>query len=350
MQMKRYSKKEPQVFLWILLPYIFFFNWMIFGSCMFNSVSIFSRLLAFSCVYLFLVYFVFGMAAILIQRRFPDAGDMFRRIAIMLPMFYVMNAIAFSVLIFIYKEWQIVPCVPKPGMLPWAILYACIMSTIITFVNEGVANWEAWKSSLTETERIKNVYQRSKLLSLRGQINPHFLFNCFNTLSGLIQEDGAKAEIFLDEMTKVHRYILRSSDQFLTTLETELKFARSYLYLAEERFGGAIQTTIEVEREAYEKQLPPLSLQVILENVIHNNAVSKSDPLVIHISLKNDHQLSVVNTLHKKNISAQVTEDDGFDNLEKKYKILNAGPIVIHEGNGERALLLPLFDKKEDAV
>ncbi len=348
--MKRYSKKEPQVFLWILLPYIFFFNWLIFGSCMFNSVSIFGRLLAFSAVYLFLVYFVFGMAAIQIQRRFPNAGDMFRRIAIMLPTFYVMNAIAFSVLIFIYKEWQIVPCVPKPGMLPWAILYACIMSTIITFVNEGVANWESWKSSLTETERIKNVYQRSKLLCLRGQINPHFLFNCFNTLSGLIQEDGAKAEIFLDEMTKVHRYILRCGDQFLTTLETELKFARSYLYLAEERFGGAIQTTIEVEKEAYEKQLPPLSLQVILENIIQNNVVSKSDPLIIHISLKNDHQLSVVNTLHKKNISAQIAEDDGFDNLEKKYKILNAGPILIQEGNGERALLLPLFDKKEDAV
>jgi two-component system, LytTR family, sensor kinase len=350
MQMKRYSKKEPQVFLWILLPYIFFFNWLIFGSCMFNSVSIFGRLLGFSSVYLFLVYFVFGMAAIQIQKRFPNAGDMFRRIAIMLPMFYVMNAIAFSVLIFIYNEWQIVPCVPKPGMLPWAILYACIMSTIITFVNEGVANWESWKSSLTETERIKNVYQRSKLLCLRGQINPHFLFNCFNTLSGLIQEDGAKAEIFLDEMTKVHRYILRCGDQFLTTLETELKFARSYLYLAEERFGGAIQTIIEVEKEAYEKQLPPLSLQVILENIIQNNAVSKSDPLIIHISLQNDHQLSVVNTLHKKNISAQVTEDDGFDNLEKKYKILNAGPISIQEANGERALLLPLFDKREDAV
>jgi two-component system, LytTR family, sensor kinase len=350
MQMKRYSKKEPQVFLWILLPYIFFFNWLIFGSCMFNSVSIFGRLLAVSSVYLFLVYFVFGMAAIQIQKRFPNAGDMFRRIAIMLPTFYVMNAIAFSVLIFIYKEWQIVSCVPKPGMLPWAILYACIMSTIITFVNEGVANWESWKSSLTETERIKNVYQRSKLLCLRGQINPHFLFNCFNTLSGLIQEDGAKAEIFLDEMTKVHRYILRCGDQFLTTLETELKFARSYLYLAEERFGGAIQTIIEVEEEAFEKQLPPLSLQVILENIIQNNAVSKSDPLIIHISLKNDHQLSVVNTLHKKNISAQITEDDSFDNLEKKYQILNAGPILIQEGNGERALLLPLFEKKEDAV
>ena len=350
MVIKRYSKKEPQVFLWILLPYIFFFNWLIFGNCMFSSVSIFLRLMAFSCVYLFLVYFAFGLAAMLVQKRFPDAGDMFRRIAVMLPMFYVMNAIAFSVLIFVYKALQIVSCAPRAGMLPWAIVYACIMSTIITFVNEGVANWEAWKSSLTETEKLKNVYQRSKLLCLKGQINPHFLFNCFNTLSGLIQDDSNKAEIFLDEMTKVHRYILRCSDQLLISLETELKFARSFLYLAEERFGGAIRSTIEIENEAYEKQLPPLSFQVILENIIHNNALSKSDPLKIHISLKNDRQLSIVNTIHEKNISSRSIEDDGFDNLEKKYQILNADPILIDEADGERTLLLPLFDKKEDAV
>src|SRR5947208_4674253 len=109
MPMKRYSNKEPQVFLLVLLPYIFFFNWLIFGSCMFTSFSIFARLLAFSCVYLFLVYFVFGLAAMLIQKRFPDAGDMFRRIAIMLPMFYVMNSIALSLWIFVSKEWQMDP-------------------------------------------------------------------------------------------------------------------------------------------------------------------------------------------------------------------------------------------------
>ncbi|HEY2348596.1 MAG TPA: histidine kinase, partial [Puia sp.] len=339
MQLKRYSRKEPQVFLWIMLPYIFFFNWLVFGSCIFYSFSIFIRALTYSCLYLFLVYFVFGMAALMIRRRFPGAGDMFRRIAIMLPMFYVMNAIAFSVLFFLYKEFQLLTCTPRSGMLPWAIVYACVMSTIITFVNEGVANWEAWKSSLTETEQLKNVYQRSKLLCLKGQINPHFLFNCFNTLSGLIQEDNTKAEIFLDEMTKVHRYILRSSDQFLISLETELKYARSYLYLAAERFGDAIRATIEVEKEAYEKQLPPLSLQVILEDIIHNNALSKSDPLIIRISVKDDKQLLIINTLHRKNISSKTTGEDGFDNLEKKYKILNAGPILIHEESGERALL-----------
>ena len=93
-------------------------------------------------------------------------------------------------------------------MLWWAIAYGCIISTALVFINEGYANWEVWKASLAETEKLKNAYRRSKLPGLKGQINPHFLFICFNTLSGLIQEDEMKAEKSLDEITKVHLYLL----------------------------------------------------------------------------------------------------------------------------------------------
>jgi LytS/YehU family sensor histidine kinase len=96
---------------------------------------------------------------------------------------------------------------------------------VITFINEGMANWEKWKDSLSENEKLTNAYQRSKLLGLKGQINPHFLFNCFNTLSGLIQEDEEKAEQLLDEMIKVHRYLLRSDDEYLVSFTDEIKFA-----------------------------------------------------------------------------------------------------------------------------
>jgi two-component system, LytTR family, sensor kinase len=349
MALKRYSKKEPLVFVWVMMPYIIFLNILVFGSCIFSSVLLFLKSFFYTGVFMFVIYFFFGLVATLIQKRFATAGELFKRIAIMLPVFYLMNCIAITALFYLHGKLQLLSCTPKTDMLLWSIIYACLMSTIITFINEGVANWEAWKASITETEKIKNVYQRSKVLGLKGQINPHFLFNCFNTLSGLIQEDETKAEIFLDEMTKVHRYLLRSDDELLVSLDMEIKFATSYLYLAKERFGEAITTTIMIEADALKKKLPPLSMQVILENIIYTNALSKTNPLSITISAV-DNELVIVNTIHEKTVVQNYGIDDGLDNLLTKYKILNAGNISISEKEGKRFLLLPLFTKKEVEV
>jgi two-component system LytT family sensor kinase len=346
MPIKRYSNKEPQVLLWVMFPYIVFLNSIVFGTCIFRSLSVFLRSSLYGALYISVIYFVFGLAATLVKKRFPSAGDMFRRIAILLPLFYAMNAITMPGYYFIYNQWNLLPCPLKSGMLLWAIVYGCIMSTVITFINEGVANWEAWKASITENERLNNVYQRSRLLGLKGQINPHFLFNCFNTLSGLIQENEAKAEQFLDEMTKVHRYLLRSDDELMVPLDQELKFAQSYLYLAKERFGDAIRTSIQVEKNMLEMKLPPLSLQVILEDIIYSNALSKGDPLTIRIFSNDMNQLNITHSLHKKKGSQITNADEGMENLVNKYKILQAGDIMIHEEDGERSLLIPLFESK----
>jgi LytS/YehU family sensor histidine kinase len=221
------------------------------------------------------------------------------------------------------------------------------MSTIITFINEGVSHWEVWKASLSETDKLKSLYQQSRVLGLKGQINPHFLFNCFNTLSGLIQEDENKAEKFLDEMTKVHRYLLRNDDELLVSVEMEIKFAESYLYLAKERFGGAIQYSITADNNLLQKKIPLLSMHVILENIIYTNALDKNDPLTVLISTKNEKSLLVVNSIHRKTVVQNYNIDDGLDNLLNKYKMMNAGTVSVQEHQHKRTLSLPLFDVKE---
>ncbi|MES2777547.1 MAG: histidine kinase [Bacteroidota bacterium] len=350
MALKRYSKKEPLVFVWVMVPYTIFINMLVLGTCIFDSVSLFARSFLSSAIYLFFVYAIFGIVALLIQKRFPSAGDMFRRIAIMLPVFYVMNAIMVPGIFYIYGQWLLVSCTPKPGMTGLTILYGCVVSTILTFINEAIANWEAWKRSVTETEKLKNAYQRSRVLGLRGQLNPHFLFNCFNTLSGLIQENEDKAEKFLNEMTKVHRYLLRSDDDLLIPLEQEIKFAESYLYLAKERFGDAIVSSVDVDQHLLKKNIPPLSMQVILENIIYTNALSKTDPLHIRISSANEHEVMVTNSIHGKTVVQNLNIDEGLDNLLNKYRMLNADNVVIHEDGRNRTLHLPLFDEKEGSI
>jgi two-component system LytT family sensor kinase len=346
----RYSKKEPLVFGWVMIPYILVMNMLILGSCIFNSALEFGKSFLGSGLYFLVIYFIFGLVAVFIRNRFPSAGDLFKRIAIMLPIFYLMNIGSMTALYLSYVYVPILDCGVKPNMFWWAVLCGCILSTVITFINEAIANWENWKASLAETEKLKNAYQRSRLLGLKGQINPHFLFNCFNTLSGLIPDDEEKAERFLDEMSLVHRYLLRSDDEFLIPVADEIKFAESYLYLTEQRFGAAIKATIRVDKDTLRKNLPPLSMQVILENIIYTNAISKKSPLKILIESNDNNEITITHSVYEKTVLQNFNIEEGLDNLLNKYQLLNAPPITISESSNIRIINLPLFGGREVAL
>ena len=344
MAVKRYSKKEPMIFLWVMVPYIIFMNLLIFGACGYSSYQVLGKNFLMSALYFSLIYGAFGSVAVLIRNRIPNASDLFKRVRIMLPIFYVLNIGAVYGAFYLYKSFNLSACPPLMDMLWWTILYGCVMSTVITFVNEGMANWEQWKNSLSEGEKLKNAYQRSKLLGLKGQINPHFLFNCFNTLSGLIQEDEERAEKFLDEMTKVHRYLLRGDVEFLVPLLDEMKFTNSYLYLIKARFGNAIHIEVDVSKDILTQRIPPLSMQVILENIIYTNALSRKAPLTINLKCDEKKHLIITHTLHEKIIVQNLSVDEGLDNLIKKYRLLNKEEIIVTETPNQRKIILPLFD------
>jgi hypothetical protein len=262
----------------------------------------------------------------------------------MLPAFYLMNTAAIYGILWLYDKTEILRCDVKWNLYWWTVLYGCIMSTVITFINEGIANWEQWKNSLAESEKLKSAYQRSKLLGLKGQINPHFLFNCFNTLSGLIQENPERAEAFLDEMTKVHRYLLRGDDEYLVSLEDEMKFATAYLNLIKARFGDAIEISVQIPPELLTKRVPPLSMQVILENIIYTNALNKKNPLTLAIMGDPLGRLVISHSLHEKIIVQDLNLEEGLDNLVTKYRLLNAADVKVTETETHREIVLPLFE------
>lgn len=349
MALQRYSDKELKVFLWVIIPYTIIINLMSFGNCIMESVSGFLTYAAFSIIYFFAGYFVFGIVGGIIQRKIPASQDLFRRIGIMLPVFFVMN-IFLMLLYYAYYETLIkLPCQPIRTKFLWVLGFGCFASTVITFINEGVANWSKWKSAVTETEQLKSAYQKSKLYGLKGQINPHFLFNCFNSLSSLISDNDDDAEKFLNEMTKVHRYMLRTDDEQLVTLEQELKFARSYLYLIEVRFGSAVQFNVDVTEDFMAYYLPPLSLQVILENIIYTNTASKSSPLRLNISTQPD-GLTISHSIQAKIIVDEGSLLDGLDNLINKYRLMGAGELRVVELEMDRTIYLPLFTQTHTAI
>ena len=187
-------------------------------------------------------------------------------------------------------------------------------------------------------------------MGLKSQINPHVLFNSLNSLSGLIQEDTAEAERFLDEMSKVYRYMLRNEEESLVTLQTEIQFIQSYFALLKARYNEGIELDTDLDAADLQQLLPPLSLQVILENAIFQNRIAKDSPLKLRISSARGRALVVTNNIQRKVVTEPMDYEAGLDNLVKKYQLLNQPPVEIREEEGERRVRLPLMPDKEEVT
>ena len=176
-------------------------------------------------------------------------------------------------------------------------------------------------------------------------MNPHFLFNSLNTLSSLIQEDADKAEDFLDHMSKVYRYLLRNNEEQLVKLETELNFINSYAYLLKSRHGDGLYIDVHVPLTGREQMIPPLTLQMLVENVLNQNSISKNRPL--HISIKLVHNWIEVRNKVQPKMNNNEEGWEVIDNIANKYKLLCGCDIIIREMSNERLIQLPLIPNKQ---
>jgi LytS/YehU family sensor histidine kinase len=203
------------------------------------------------------------------------------------------------------------------------------------------------EKKLGGNRQLKKGLQTKPVAGLKSQVNQHFLFNSLNSLSSLIEEDEDKAEEFLDEMSKVYRYMLRMDDEQLVTLDAELKFIHSYRHLLKARYGKGLELDVNTSEHDLDKLLPPLTLQVIVENAFSHNAVSKDSPLIITISSHGDNIIKVSNNVQPKIITTPLDNDTAMDNLVNKYALLINSPLRIEETSATRDIYLPLLVNKE---
>ncbi|WP_353723263.1 histidine kinase [Dyadobacter sp. 676] len=173
-------------------------------------------------------------------------------------------------------------------------------------------------------------------------MNPHFLFNCLNSLSSLIEEDPDLATQFIDEMSNVYRYLLRSNESELTTLEAELRFAGSYFHLLSTRYGANLRLEEEIDPAYRDYMLPPLTLQLLMENVVKHNVIMPRQPLYIRLNTTADGRLVVSNNLQRRQVSVPSSRI-GLANIATKYNLLGQGEISIEENPQTFSVSLPLL-------
>jgi hypothetical protein len=191
-------------------------------------------------------------------------------------------------------------------------------------------------------QRMQQEKTEVQMRVLQSQINPHFLFNGLNTLSSLIEESPRQAGDFVNELSKVYRYLLRSNDAELTTLTIELSFIQSYFHLLRTRYGERIHLDVTVDDDYNEAMIPPLTLQLLVENAVKHNVILPKQPLIIRIRTNRQKQLIVENTLQRKTIRVE-SNGVGLSNIAYKYNLLNQPAPIIEENDGWFQVTLPLL-------
>lgn len=194
------------------------------------------------------------------------------------------------------------------------------------------------------TEKLQQQMSAMQMMALQTQLNPHFLFNSLNSLSSLIADEPMKAIRFVDEMSSVYRYLLRTNNLALTTLQTELTFIDSYYHLLKTRYGAGIELIKTIDESALTCKLPPLTLQLLLENAVKHNIVSAEKPLVIRFDTSPNGWLTVSNTLQRKAVNRANSTQKGLLNILSKYQLLGQPTPKVEETVDAFIIMLPLIE------
>jgi hypothetical protein len=205
----------------------------------------------------------------------------------------------------------------------------------------------AWREATVRAERLEKETAVARLDSLRRQVDPHFLFNSLNALTSLVEEhDPARAVRFIRQLSQVYRYVLDSQSQELVPLADELAFAESYIFLQKTRLDEALQVDMTLPPPAALAgcYLPPLALQLLLENALKHNTAYQADPLRLRVVVDVEARtLTVRNSLRPRRLAPEETSGRGLDNLRARYGFLTSLPVAAGPVDGEFVVTLPLL-------
>jgi len=199
---------------------------------------------------------------------------------------------------------------------------------------------EILQKTKLENEQFKQAHLRAQLLSLQEQISPHFLFNSLSTLKTITHETDTKQ--FVVHLSHVYRYLLNINKHQTTLIAEELKFVQAYLYILRKRFEQALVITINIPESYKDYLIPPLSIQLLIENAIKHNIVSPDMPLHIEIYVNEKEQLVVSNPYQPKNIPVEGTKM-GLQNINDRYRLLFNQEITVAKSDINFTITLPLI-------
>jgi small basic protein len=225
------------------------------------------------------------------------------------------------------------------------LLKLCILYAITVFIYEIFYGWfySYRHYAITQVDELKSNRLQLELQfeSLKSQISPHYLFNCLNTISSLLFKDSKLAEEFIRRMAETFRYVVSNQKQQLVLLQEEIDFVRSYCFLLQVRFEQHLHLEINLPKSLMATKIPPLALQMLVENAVKHNQISKENALMVYISAIDNTYISVTNTKTKAINPAQSFKV-GLDNIKQRYQFFTEEKVAVRDDE-KFTVLLPVL-------
>ncbi len=223
------------------------------------------------------------------------------------------------------------------------LIYAWLANLLFHLLNAIMFYFTQYKTKWMEAEQLKRISAQAELQLVKSQINPHFLFNNLNVLSALILKNTDEANKFIEEFSKVYRYILNNHDKELVDVKTEVDFIKPYIFLLEKRFSASLKINITINEKYEGFYIIPASLQMLIENAIKHNIVSKHKPLVIDIHSNGNNTIVVSNNLQLRD-SVEHSTKIGLANIVKRYLLVSGKNVEIDKTGTDFTVTLPLLN------
>lgn len=266
-----------------------------------------------------------------------------------------------STLLLLFIQVEIFKCTSEDVHLTqqefletWQFFFVIIIvSLFVSAVHTGYFLLKRWKTSISEanelqlkTMELKEIALQAELQSLKMQLDPHFMFNNFSTLSELINEDRETAIRFLENLSRVYRYMIQNLKKDMVSLKEEISFVKAYCYLIEIRHGENVKVFFDLNDEALDLYIPPISIQLLVENAIKHNIATQKQPLTITITLENKETVKVSNNLQRITNLFPST-GLGIKNIIDRYRLLSETSLpTIKETSTCFCVTLPLLNNR----
>lgn len=321
----------------LLIPYVFF--GIRFTRPPYLTVPIFVSTLIISTV------IWIGNRTIMIwsRNKYPQMGQLKKRLMIqsLLMFLYTLTAgLGIGFLLEDFSNMHLAGISQNDEII--SSINSSLFTTIaITSIYEVIYFSQQLRDSLTKSELLKREGLRAELNALKTQVNPHFLFNNLNTLCAIIPEDSERSVQFVEQLSKVYRYILEVRDEKSIPLSEEIKIMNAYAFLINTRFGNSFQLVTEIPKSEMNAHVVPFSLQLLVENALKHNIASQQHPLKISIKTELD-QLIIQNNIQKKQ-QVEHSTGIGLSNIRNRYRLLTERLVTVSETPDFFTVVLPLI-------